>query len=314
MTRDFKPVEKKHRKQTFKNFFIVGYGDIGRRVVKLFDAKNTAITGLARSAASVEQMKQDKVIPIMGDLDLLESLPTLPLAGSLLFYFAPPPAAGTTDTRMTNFLSSLDNGRLPAKIIYISTSGVYGDQAGQRVTEDTPTSPGADRSRRRLDAEQQLFIYTEKYRIGLVILRVSGIYGPGRLPEKRIRDQVPVLHEELAPITNRIHADDLARICIAAADHGIDGEIYNISDGCHSNMSRYFFDVADHLNLPRPPTVDWAEAENLLSRGMLSYLHESRQMDNSKMLRDLKVNLVFPDLGAGLDSMRNPTVSKGESD
>ena len=296
---------KKISNNIFQRVFIVGYGDIGRRVAKLFDASTTTVSGLARSLASAAQMKLDGVIAVQADLDDLDGLSNLKLANSLLFYFAPPPATGTNDTRMSNFLTHLDDSNLPAKIIYISTSGVYGDQAGQRVTEDTPTNPGADRSRRRLDAEQQLTQYVEKRAIDLVILRVSGIYGPGRLPEQRIRNGVPVLHENLAPKTNRIQADDLAAICMAAAEHGPNGEIYNISDGCDSNMTRYFFQVADYLNLPRPPTVSWQEAESVLSAGMLSYLRESRWMDNSKMLSKLKIKLKYPDLSSGLVNMKS---------
>ena len=136
-----------------------------------------------------------------------------------------------------------------------------------------------------------------------MILRVGGIYGPGRLPEKRIRDQIPVIHETLAPKTNRIHADDLAEICIAAAKYGRDGEIYNVSDGCDSNMTEYFFQVADHLGLARPPSIDWETAKNVLSPGMLSYLRESRRMNNSKMLKELRIRLKYPDLISGLKNI-----------
>jgi nucleoside-diphosphate-sugar epimerase len=149
--------------------------------------------------------------------------------------------------------------------------------------------------------------------VEIVILRVGGIYGPGRLPEKRIRNAVPVLRQELAPKTNRIHADDLARICFAAGKYGhdgeiynvsdgcdTDGEIYNVSDGCDTNMTEYFFQVAEHLGLPKPPTVDWEKAESTLSKGMLSYLRESRRIDNSKMLSELHINLKYPDLLSGL--------------
>jgi nucleoside-diphosphate-sugar epimerase len=244
-------------KHMTQQVFIVGYGDIGRRVAKLFDSKTTTVSGLARSLASAEQMKLDGVIPVQADLDDLDSLSGQNLDNSLLYYFAPPPATGTNDTRISNFLTSLDDSKLPAKIIYISTSGVYGDQAGHRVTENTPTNPGADRSRRRLDAEQQLTGYVKKRLTDVVILRVSGIYGPGRLPEQRIRDRTPVLHEELAPKTNRIHADDLAR---------------------------------------------------------LSYLRESRQMDNGKMLSKLRIKLRYPNLSAGLAQMRNPSNLKQKSE
>lgn len=282
------------------HIIIIGYGDIGRRVASLYLNKNIPITGIARSESSFQQMKDDDVTPVTADLDDIDSLSDLSLADALVFYFAPPPSTGTTDPRMKNFLASLDTDSLPRKIIYISTSGVYGDQAGQWVTENTPPNPGADRSFRRLDAESQLFQFRNEQPVEVVILRVGGIYGPGRLPEQRIRNAVPVLRQELAPKTNRIHADDLARICIAAGKYGHDGEIYNVSDGCDSNMTEYFFQVAKHLGLPKPPTVDWEQAENTLSKGMLSYLRESRRLDNSKMLTELRITLKYPDLLSGL--------------
>ncbi len=280
--------------------FIVGYGDIGRRVASLYRNNKVPVTGLARSESSFQLMKDDDVTAVTADLDDIDSLSGLSLAGTLVFYFAPPPPTGTTDPRMKNFLASLDMEKLPRKIIYISTSGVYGDQAGQWVTENTPPKPGADRSFRRLDAEKQLQGFRNKHVVETVILRVSGIYGPGRLPEKRIRNAIPVLKEELSPKTNRIHADDLAKICVAAGKYGRDGEIYNVSDGCDSNMTEYFFQIAKHLGLPKPPTVDWEEAESTLSKGMLSYLRESRRIDNRKMLTELHITLKYPDLLSGL--------------
>jgi len=135
-----------------------------------------------------------------------------------------------------------------------------------------------------------------------VILRVGGIYGPGRLPIKRIREQVPMVHEALAPRTNRIHADDLANICVAAALRGRADTIYNVSDGNESNMTEYFNTVADFLGLPRPPLIDMAAAHQTLSEGMLSYLGESRRMDTTRMREELGVALLYPDLGSGLNA------------
>lgn len=280
--------------------FIIGYGDIGSRVARLYLQENSTVSGLARSPSSAQQMKDIGVTPVTADLDDIQSLEGLPLANSVVYYFAPPPLKGLTDPRMENFLASLGSNSLPRRIVYISTSGVYGDQGGGWVTEDTPTNPGAERSHRRLDAENRLRQFRQQYSVELVILRVGGIYGPGRLPEKRIRDHIPVIREELAPKTNRIHADDLAAICVAAGKSGRDGEIYNVSDGCDSNMTEYFYLVADHLGLERPPAVDWNTAKEVLSQGMLSYLRESRRMDNSKMLKELDITLKYPDLASGL--------------
>ena len=282
---------------------IVGYGDIGRRVARLCKENDIAVSGLARSPESAAGMQNDEVSVITADLDRPETLVGLQVAGSLVIYLAPPPRSGTTDPRMGHFLASLEAGPQPEKILYLSTSGVYGNRDGGTVTEETLPKPGVDRARRRLDAEQQLGKFCDENRIDYVILRVGGIYGPGRLPVKRIQDGIPIIHEQLAPKTNRIHADDLATICLAAARFGKTGKVYNVSDGCESNMTEYFFAVADHLGLPRPPTVDWDEAEKVISPGMLSYLRESRRMDNSRMINDLHVKLRYPDLKTGLQDI-----------
>jgi nucleoside-diphosphate-sugar epimerase len=286
------------------NALIIGYGDIGARLARLCLQRGMSVYGVARSAESAERMKNEKVTPVVADLDRPESLQGMPVADSAVFYLAPPPRRGEKDTRMRNFLEALEKNGYPDVFVYLGTSGVYGNQDGRLVTEDTPPAPGTDRARRRLDAEQCLSAYATRHAIDHVMLRVGGIYGPGRLPEKRIRDGVPVLHEELAPKTNRIHADDLATVCLAAAEHGRSGRIYNVSDGCSSNMTEYFYTVADHLGLPRPPAVDWEQAEKRIGSGMLSYLRESRRMDNTRMINELNVRLQYPDLSTGLVAMR----------
>ena len=114
--------------------------------------------------------------------------------------------------------------------------------------------------------------------------------------------QSPYSEEELSPQTNRIHADDLAQVCVAAAAKKAEGEIYNVSDGTNSNMTEYFNTIADFCELPRPPLVDWEEAEKTISKGMLSYLKESRKLDNSKMINELDIKLRYPTLKDGLES------------
>jgi nucleoside-diphosphate-sugar epimerase len=227
-------------------------------------------------------------------------LPTL-LKNSLIYYFVPPPPSGMKDTRCAHFLQALnDQADRVARIVVISTTGVYGDCAGERVDETRTPAPQADRARRRLDMETQLRRWCDENQVALIILRVGGIYGPGRLPLQRIREGVPVLYPELAPSTNRIHADDLADICVAAARVEFSFRIYNVSDGSDSNMTEYFFTLADYFHLPRPPTIGWEQAEQSISKGMLSYLRESRRVDNTRMLTELVSRLRYPDLQAGL--------------
>lgn len=283
-----------------QKIFIIGCGDIGRRTAALWQARDAVIMALARSDASARHLRQLAITPIAGDLDQAASLQHLPLSSTLLYYFAPPPADDDTDPRMRALVAAMTRATRPDKIVYISTTGVYGDNHGAWVTEDTPLQPQAARSKRRVDAETVLRALGEAQSVPVVILRVPGIYGAGRLPIEAIKTRRPVLDESESGYTNRIHAEDLARICVVAAERGRPDTIYNVSDGQPSSMTGYFNQLADALGEPRPPVVSRAEAQRVLSPGMLSYLNESRRVDNRRMREELGVELLYPTLDSGL--------------
>lgn len=282
----------------FSHVTIVGCGDIGRRVARLWLEKGLPVTGTHR-CTEAQESEADGIQPAC--LDLASNKPEFDagLAGTLLYYFVPTSAQGESDQHMRHFLTLLEN-QLPARFVLLSTSGVYGDCGGARVTEETPPNPQTARARRRLDAETQLVRFATERLMDYVILRVGGIYSKERLPLRRIQEQTPLLQENLAPMTNRIHADDLASACFLAASRGVPGRIYNISDGQDSNMTEYFNLIADNRGLPRPPTGDWELIRKTNSQGMLSYLSESRRMDNQRMREELGVILRFPDLKSAL--------------
>ena len=280
------------------SILIIGCGDIGRRVAHLYRRHDTPVFALTRNTTTAETLPSQGITAYVGDLDHPDTLPKLPSTHSLLFYFASPPARGEDDPRLRGFLNHIPREGLPRKMIYISTSGVYGDCQGAWVTELSPPKPGTDRARRRLAAERLLQDWERTHGIPIVILRVGGIYGPGRLPVERLRQGEPVLREQECGYTNRIHADDLAAVCVSAAAHG--HGIYNVSDGQPSTMTDYFNRVADLYGLPRPQQIDFSEAQAHLSAEMMSYLKESRRLDNSKMIKELHVRLRYPNLSAGL--------------
>jgi nucleoside-diphosphate-sugar epimerase len=282
----------------YPSVVIAGCGDVGEAVAARWLARGVPVYGLRRRPAS--SWKQMGIQPVAIDLDEAEAPLPCPTEKALVYYFAPPPPRGSTDTRVATFLHALQDR--PRRIVAISTSGVYGDHRGGWVTEDTPPHPQVDRARRRWDMEQQLANWCREAGVELIVLRVGGIYGPGRLPLQRIRDGVPVLKVALAPATNRIHVTDLAQVCVAAAEVDQRFRIYNVSDGQQSTMTEYFLTLAEFFGLPAPPQVDWPEAERVMSEGMLSYLRESRRMDNSRMRKELGVTLTYPDLRAGLAS------------
>ena len=282
---------------------IIGCGDIGCRVALLLQKSSYHVTGYTRNKATMIHLNKLGIGTDELDLDSLCNKSNDDLnhfsrlfAEQLVFYFAPPPASGEVDTRIRAWLEALDIKNLPLRILYISTTGVYGDHQGRRVNESTPTNPQSDRAKRRLDAEQALAEFAHKHLIEYVILRVPGIYGENRLPRKRLMAQTPMLRPEVSPITNRIHEDDLATCCVAACLQSSSAEIYNVSDGDNMTMSDYFIQVAEHLKLPVPPRISWYEAETMLSASMLSYLKESRIVDNKKIINQLGITLKYPSL------------------
>ena len=171
------------------------------------------------------------------------------------------------------------------------------------MCEESLVAPSSSRGKRRLAAETAFRVWGKEHSCPVVILRVAAIYGPGRLPLQHLRSGHPVLHEEDAPLTNRIHVDDLARVCLAALVKGEDGDIFNVSDGSPTTLTAYFDLVCDHLGLPRLPRVTLTEARSAMAPLMYSYFTESRLVDNRKMLEKLKIALRYPSITEGVASL-----------
>ena len=278
-----------------EHLFIVGCGAIGRRIASLAVAQGVSVSTFSRGEAGVPGTQHHN-----GNLDDATTLRGLPTRGAGVIYLAPPPGGGNQETRVANFLAAIAAGEEPAKIVYISTSGVYGDCGGDVVTEETEPNPQTSRGKRRLHGEQLFLGWGRDRTVPVVILRVTAIYALDRLPVTQLTSGQPVLREEEAHPSNRIHADDLSRICLAALEKGKDGDIFNVSDGSSVTMTGYFNAAADALGLPRPPQVTMEEARRVMTPLMISYFSESRVVDSSKMLRELGITLLYPDLEAGL--------------
>ncbi|WP_020676468.1 SDR family oxidoreductase [Geopsychrobacter electrodiphilus] len=287
-----------------KMIFFAGFGDIARRISQQAEVAPLPQAVITRTEEKFAALAARGFETILGSFDDPANLEPLPLAGRTVFYTAPPPGGGYTDPRVGVFCDQITSDNLPAKVIYISTSGVYGDCGGELVDEQTPLNPQTTRAKRRVDAEVRMQSMAAEFSVPLLILRVTGIYGPTRLPLQRLRQNHPVLTPEESNITNRIHAEDLARVCVAAALKGEAGDIFNVSDGEHGTMTDYFNAVADCFGLPRPVQISRAEANLVMNPLMLSYIDESRRMDNRKMLHKLGIQLLYPGLIAGLNACK----------
>jgi nucleoside-diphosphate-sugar epimerase len=269
-----------------KRLLIAGYGDIARRAGPSLET-GFEIRILSRANGM--------------DLDRPESLATLEPADAVL-HCAPPAASGATDTRTANLLSALESTRiLPTRLVYISSSGVYGDCGGALVDESRTPNPQSARAVRRAQAESQLALWCNSRGVALVVLRAPGIYAADRLPLARLRAGTPVLRAADDVYTNHIHADDLAAICARALEGDAQAGIYNASDDTHLKMGAWFDLVADGAGLPRPPRVARAEAQGRVPPELLSFMSESRQLDNRRLKQALGVRLRFPTVHQGLE-------------
>jgi nucleoside-diphosphate-sugar epimerase len=255
-----------------KATIIVGVGYVGQRVL---EQQRGSAFGLSRSSLD------DELPAAIFDLDADAALPvTLPSSYAVLYTVAPSDKTDN-DARLEKLLQLLQ----PAsrRFVYISTTGVYGDHGGNLVTEDTPPQPNSNRALRRLAAETALRACGDEHGVEIVILRVPGIYGPGRLGIERIRERMAILQEADAKPGNRIHVDDLASCCIAALADDTPAGIYNVGDGDFRSPTWFSNEVARQCNLEAPPTISWADAQKEFSEMRLSFLRESRRIDTSKM-------------------------------
>jgi nucleoside-diphosphate-sugar epimerase len=283
-----------------REIFIVGCGYTGFKVAQRERERGARVRALVRAPDNAVRLRAVGIEPVPGDLDDRASLALPRLDGAIVYYFVPPPAHGVDDPRLQALLDAIDPQGQPGRLVLLSTTGVYGDCAGMWIDEEHPANPQTERARRRLAAEQSLRAWAHRRGVPFAILRVAGIYGPGRLPIERLQRGTSVLREAESPWSNRVHVDDLVAACLAAADHGSSARVYNISDGHPTTMTDYFNRVADACGLPRPPQISMAQARRTLSAEMLSYLAESRRLDNTRMRTELAVALCYLTLVDGL--------------
>ena len=275
-----------------KRLLIVGCGDVARRTIPLL-ARRYRVYALLRNTACGADLRAFGVMPLRGDLDDPDSLSRLAGLADTVLHFAPPPSSGTRDTRTRNLLAALSHGTAPKQLIYISTSGVYGDCHGAWVDETHLLNAQSERAWRRIDAEKQIRSWATRNRVKVSILRVPGIYAADRLPLSRLQQGTACFTDSEDSYTNHIHADDLARIIVASLRHGAACRVYHASDDSQMKMGEYFDAVADAFGLPLPPRVNRAESQRVLPESLLSFMNESRRLTNRRMKRELKVKLQY---------------------
>ena len=286
-----------------RRILIAGTGDVALRTIPLL-TKHYRVYALVRNPAYCEKLRKLGVTPVLGDLDDRASLRRLAGLADTVLHFAPPPVSGATDTRTRNLLSALSQGPFPERLVYISTSGVYGDCGGAWVSETSPLNAKSPRAGRRVDAERQVRDWAIRNRVCASILRVPGIYAAERLPVERLRAGAPAIEAEDDSYSNHIHADDLARISVAAMRRGKPCRVYHATDDDEMKMGDYFDAVADAYHMARPPRLSRAVVQSQVSPMMWSFMNESRRLTNQRMKRELKVKLLYPTVADFLETIQ----------
>ena len=291
-----------------KRLLIIGCGDVGMRLIPLARARYR-VYALTRDAAHCAALRAQGAIPVIGDLDVPQSLSVIGGIAQDVVHLAPPPSHGLTDTRTAHLIAALGKRKirinntqfsLPQHFVYISTSGVYGDCAGAVVPETRPARPQTARAQRRVDAERRLRAWGARCGVQVSILRVPGIYAADRLPLARLQKGTPALLDEDDGYVNHLHADDLARLVMAALSRASPGRAYNAVDDLPQKMGEYFDLVADRHGLQRPPRVARSEAQRVIPENMLSFMRESRRLTNRRIKQELRFRLRYPSVLEGI--------------
>ena len=285
---------------------IIGCGDIGLRVAKQL-CRNYRVFALTSQQSRFSELRGLGITPILGDLDKPETLWRLSGLAQTVIHLAPPQNIGHRDSRTRNLTRILAQGPASvSRLIYVSTTGVYGDHKGGQVSEITPVNPQSERAKRRVDAERVLRLWGPVNGVAVTILRVPGIYASNRLPVDRLQARTPALLPDEDAYSNHIQSDDLARLVCAAVYHGKPQRVINACDGGETKMGDYFDEVADAFGLDRPARMPAAELQKIVSPMLWSFMRESRRVTNTR-LPELKTPLRYPSVAEFLKIIsKNP--------
>ena len=286
-----------------QRILVIGCGDVALRAVRQATAGVRWIA-LTSSPDRIGPLREAGVMPLAGNLDRSAGLRRLAGLGHRLLYLAPPPGEGWSDPRAASLTRALRLRSGLQSAVYGSTTGVYGDCGGDWVNECRSLRPQTPRAQRRVNAEAVMRVWGKATGTPVSALRIPGIYAPDReggTPEARLKKGTPVLRAEDDVYTNHIHADDLARACWRALWKAPAQRVYNICDDTQLKMGDYFDLAAGIYGLPKPPRIARDSAGSVLPVMLLSFMSESRRVDNRRMKAELGVHLAYPDVAAGLN-------------
>lgn len=289
-------MKKQLKKIAKPRLLIIGCGDVGMRLLPLL-REHFRIFAVTSQPTRCAELRAAGAVPVVADLDQPHTLARLSGLAQRIVHLVPPRSDGVTDVRSQNLSAILPD---KSRLVYVSTTGVYGDCAGAKFDETRTVNPQNARAVRRVAAEQCLRRWARRSQSTLSILRVPGIYATDRLPVERLQKGTPALIASDDVYTNHIHADDLARLIRLALFRGLPQRVYHAVDDSDIRMGDYFDLVADAFALPRPPRLPRAELQKQVSPMLLSFMSESRRLENQRIKYELGARLLYPQVRDGV--------------
>lgn len=272
---------------------IFGCGYLGARVARLWLAAGEDVYAVTRSHARAEELSRQGVRPLVGDVTTPDELPEFPAAESVLWAVGFDRHSGKTIQQV--YVDGLHNvvKRLPSsvsKFIYISSTGVYGQDDGQWVDEDSACQPIRSGGKACLAAEQLVWQHQQA-----IILRLAGIYGPGRIPRRAELQAGQPMAATGSGYLNLIHVDDAAAVVVKAAADAKPPALYVVSDGQPATRRQYYDELARLLHTSPPnftsPSSDQSDRKRAGT---------NKRVRNRRMLDELQVRLQHPSFREGL--------------
>jgi nucleoside-diphosphate-sugar epimerase len=272
---------------------IVGLGYVGHALARTLEDLGVDWLGLRRQPEG-----NPRVRPV--DLDH-EPVSLKGIDTRRIVYLAPPPKDSDGDPRLRRLLQALE-ARPPERFVYASTTGVYGNQQGAVVDEDAELRAATPRALRRLDAEQAVVEAAQRWGTAWAVLRLPGIYGPGRLREEQIRAGLQVPCPEICPPGNRIHRDDIVDVILRLLEDGAPTGFFNVADEEHMSSTDFAREVAKRIGAELPPCIPDLEAYYAAHPGMASFLREQRRIDSSRIRQALGWKPRYDDAISGIEA------------
>lgn len=277
-------------------FFGLGFSSTEASMQMLASGHYAAIGGTTRTAekAVVLQTRNLHAHVFDGTAPGATLGPDLRAASHVIFSIAP----GTDgDPALLHHRADLDAAPDLQWLCYYSTVGVYGDFGGAWIDESAPLVPRNDRSDRRVLAERAWRDYAAQRGVPLTILRLAGIYGPGRSTFDKLRDGTARRVVKPGQVFNRIHVEDIGRVTALAAAARLDGT-FNLADDEPAPPQDLVTYAAAMLGVEPPPEVAFDVAE--MTPMQRSFYADNKRVSNAAIKAALGIELLYPNYRDGL--------------